>query len=188
MRYIHTGTNTLKTACLAAVAVIIVACNAAAAPAVVTIPGDHAFSENITSTSDSTLYVGSLARGGIMRVKPGASQAELFRVEMQNGVAGKVTKLQPSQPLVLTDGLRPVKGNVFLMIEGQGKLDRVTVDGDKASGDTIKDGFAGPTGVTLTGDAAWVSEGQLAYLFDPAKKELSPRLPFSIDRVPLSGN
>jgi sugar lactone lactonase YvrE len=330
MRYIHTGTNILKTAYLAVAAAFIVVSNATAmaAPAVVTIPGDHAFPESITSTSDGTLYVGSLARGGIMRVKPGASQAELwikpgaygsrstfgvladersntlwvcsndasaagvpgpgsakgsalkgfdlttgkgkvsaslpgtktlcndiaigpdrsvyvtntfapqilrlkpgakqfevwatdpnfeppqkgggldgiafgsdgnlyvdtftkaelFRVEVQNGVAGKVTKLQPSQALVLTDGLRPLKGNVFLMIEGQGKLDRVTVDGDKASIETIKDGFSGPTGVTLMGDAVWVSEGQLAYLFDPAKKELSPRLPFSIYRVPLSEN
>jgi hypothetical protein len=40
----------------------------------------------------------------------------------------------------------------------------------------------------MTSTSDWVSEGQLVYLFDPAKKEQSPRLPFSIYRVPLSGN
>jgi hypothetical protein len=88
MRHIHTGTNILKTAYLGMAVVFLVAGNATAvaAPAVVTVPGNHAFPESIMSTSD------------------------------------------------------------------------------------------------------WVSGGQLAYLFDPAKKELPPRLPFSIYRVPLSGN
>lgn len=299
----------------------------AASPAVVTIPGNRAFPESITSTSNGTLYVGSLAGGGVMRVRPGASQAELwikpgaydsrstfgvladegsntlwvcsndisargvpgpgsakgsslkgfdlttgagkisaslpgtrtlcndiavapdqavyvtntlapqilklnpatkqlevwdtdprfeppqngggldgiafgsdgnlyvdtftkgelFRVDVHNGAAGTVTRLQSSRPLVLADGLRRLKGNDFLMIEGEGRLDRVTVKGDAASIETIQRGFAGPTGVTQAGGTAWVSEGQLAYLLDPAKQGQAPRLPFRIYGVDVSG-
>ncbi|MBV8741482.1 MAG: hypothetical protein JOZ12_06820, partial [Sinobacteraceae bacterium] len=44
--------------------------------------------------------------------------------------------------------------------------------------DTIKDGYAGPTGVTLQSGTAWVSEGQLGIIFDPARKGQAPHLPF----------
>jgi hypothetical protein len=40
------------------------------------LPGERAFPESITATPDGTLYVSSLASGGIMRIKPGASTAE----------------------------------------------------------------------------------------------------------------
>jgi len=49
---------------------------AVAAPAVVTLPGDQAYPESITSTADGTLYVGGFATGGVLRVRPGASQVE----------------------------------------------------------------------------------------------------------------
>jgi streptogramin lyase len=300
---------------------------ALAAPSIVTLPGNQAYPESVTSTSDGTLYVGGFATGGVLRARPGASQAEpwikpgaygsrstlgvladeasqtlwicsndmsamgvpgpgsakgsaligfdlatgegkisvklpgtktlcndiavgpdksvyvtntfapqilrlrpgskdlevwaenpsfnppengggldglafggdgnlfvntftkgeLFRVDVKDGKAGKVTKLQSSQPTALTDAIRPVQGNTFLMIEGNGKLDRVTITGDNASIDTLKDGFNGPTGVTLAGETAWVSEGQLPYLLDPAKKAQGPTLPFKLYAVELSG-
>lgn len=40
------------------------------------VPGDRAFTESITATADGTLYLSSLASGGIARVKPGATKAE----------------------------------------------------------------------------------------------------------------
>ena len=52
--------------------------NAFAAPESIALPGDRVFSENITSTKDGTLYVGSLGAGGILRIKPGAARAELW--------------------------------------------------------------------------------------------------------------
>src|SRR5258705_7479289 len=52
--------------------------NAFAAPASIDLPGDRVFPENITSTKDGTLYVGSLGSGGIIRIKPGAAKAELW--------------------------------------------------------------------------------------------------------------
>ena len=74
----------------------------------------------------------------------------------------------------------------FLMVEGGGTLDLVTVEGDAARIETLKDGLAGPVGVTQVGDTAWVAEGQLAHLFDPALKEQKPSLPFRIVAVPLA--
>ena len=114
------------------------------------------------------------------------TKAELFRVEVKDGNAGTITKLQPSQPLALTDALRPDPNGGFLMIEGSGKLDHLTIEGDKATVQTLKDGYTGPTGVTPVGNTAWVSEGQLSYLLDPAKKGQSPHLPFKLYAVNLS--
>src|SRR5258707_11121488 len=51
--------------------------NAFPAPSI-DLPGDRVFPENITSTRDGTLYVGSLGSGGIIRIKPGAAKAELW--------------------------------------------------------------------------------------------------------------
>ena len=42
----------------------------------ITFPGDHAYPESITATSDGTIYAGSLYEGGIFRVPPGAATAE----------------------------------------------------------------------------------------------------------------
>ncbi len=114
------------------------------------------------------------------------TKAELFRVEVKDGNAGTITKLQPSRPLTLTDALRPDPKGGFLMIEGSGKLDHLTIDGDKATVRTLKDGYTGPTGVTPVGNTAWVSEGQLSYLLDPANKGQSPHLPFKLYAVDLS--
>lgn len=71
------------------------------------------------------------------------------------------------------------------MIEGGGRLDRVTVTGDDVLIETIKDGFTQPTGVTSVGNTAWVSEGQLSALGYPDKGD-APRLPFRVYAVPFS--
>jgi len=42
----------------------------------ITFPGDHAYPESLTATSDGTIYAGSLYEGGIFRVTPGATTAE----------------------------------------------------------------------------------------------------------------
>jgi hypothetical protein len=45
--------------------------------------------------------------------------------------------------------------------------------------------MATPTGVAIAGGTAWVSEGQLSYLFDPSKKQQKPNLPFRLYPVVL---
>lgn len=109
----------------------------------------------------------------------------LFRIDVnKDGSAGKVTELQPSQPIALCDGMRKFNSNTLLMIEGTGKLDLITVNGDNAQVRVLRDGWRVPVSVWQIGDTAWVLEGQLGSLFDPNKNG-PPRLPFRIDAVPL---
>ena len=82
----------------------------------------------------------------------------------------------------MPDGLRPYDGKGFLMIEGGGSLDHITVASDSAAIETIRDGFVQPTSVTLAGHTAWVAEGQLSRLAYPGKGE-APRLPFRLRRA-----
>lgn len=110
---------------------------------------------------------------------------ELFRVDVKDGKAGKVTKLTPSRKLVLADAIRPLGHGTFLIVEGGGRLDRMVVKGDTAEIETLKDGYAIPTGAAVVGKTAWVAEGQLSYVFDPSKKGQTPNLPFHIYSVPL---
>jgi len=104
---------------------------------------------------------------------------------VKDGAPGKITKLQPSRPLKFPDGLRSTSGQMFIMAEGGGSVDRVTVNGDDVEIETIKDGIAGPTSVALVGQTLWASEGQLPHLFEAAKSG-PPRLPFRIVGVPMS--
>jgi len=129
--------------------------------------------DGIAFGADGHLYVNTIGGG------------DLFRIDVNAGVAGAVTQLKPSRALKNPDGLRWLSGNRFLMIEGGGSLDLVTVDGDSARIETLKDGLLGPTGVTRVQGSAWISEGQLSYLLDPSMKGKKPSLPFRVLAVPV---
>lgn len=62
------------------------------------------------------------------------------------------------------------------MIEG-GKLDRVTISGDTAEIDVLKDGFNGVTAVTQTGNIAWVLAGKMNHNAAGAAKVYAVPLP-----------
>jgi sugar lactone lactonase YvrE len=181
-----------------------------AAKASVPLPGAKAFCNDITIGKDSAAYVADSFNPTILRLKPGATAFEvwatderfggegfnldgicfgsdgslyvntynshrLFRVAVNaDGSAGAVTELKPSQPLDHPDGMRMLGPNTFLMIEGAGRLDRVTVNGDTATIEVLKDGMKVPVSVWQVGDTAWALEGQLDVLFDPAKKGAKP--------------
>jgi sugar lactone lactonase YvrE len=63
------------------------AADAAAPPPLteISIPGTRIFPESITSSSDGTLYIGSVGQAQIYRVAPGAASAEVF---IQPGTGG----------------------------------------------------------------------------------------------------
>jgi hypothetical protein len=61
----------------------------------------------------------------------------------------------------------------------------MVIEGGGAAIETNGEGFAVPTVVAIVGKTAWVSEGQLSYLFDASKKDTSPNLPFHIFPVAL---
>jgi streptogramin lyase len=133
-------------------------------------PAKGAGLDGIAFGGDGNIYVNTFNGG------------EFFRVAVKDGVAGEVTKLETSRTLNLPDGLRHISGQTFLMAEGSGSLDRVTVDGDKLMVETIKDDLKEPTSFAKIGATAWVAEGQLSHLFD-AKTNGPPQLPFEI--VPI---
>ncbi len=129
--------------------------------------------DGIAIGSDGAMYVNTFTPGG------------LFKVAMADNRAGAVTTLQTSRKLTLPDSLRAYGDNTFLMVEGGGRLDLVTVNGGTAKIETIKDGFGGPVSVTQVGSTAWVAEGQLDHLLDPELKKQPPKLPFHLYAVPL---
>jgi hypothetical protein len=105
--------------------------------------------------------------------------AKLFRIAVKEGKAGAVTELKPSRAIDHADAMRAF-GDGFLLIEGAGRLDKVTVKGDEATVETIKDGLAEPVSVTQVGNTGWVAEGKLSYIIgdnkgkDPGPFELKP--------------
>lgn len=130
--------------------------------------------DGIAFGADGNLYVTTFTKG------------ELFRIAVADGAAGQITRLTTSRPLVLADGLQRMSDGTFLLVEGEGRLDRVTITGDTARIETLRDGIpGGPTGVARVGDTAWVSVGQLAVVLDPAKKGALPALPFQLTAIPL---
>jgi sugar lactone lactonase YvrE len=137
-------------------------------------PANGAGLDGLAFGPDGNLYVD--------RYTPG----DLYRINVKNGKATGFTKLTTSRTLALTDAIRRYGKDEFLLVEGAGRLDSFTVQGDNVTVETLKDGYTGrPTGVACVGRTAWVSEGQLSYLFDPAKKDEQPNLPFLISSVAL---
>jgi hypothetical protein len=188
----------------------------------VSLPGSHAFCNDITVDSKGSVYVTDSANPTILKLSPGATTFEVFaqdpgfsppqggfgldgiafgsdgdlyvttytvgelvRVHVKDGKGGRITTLSSTYHLKFPDALRTLGNNRFLLIEGSGSLDRVVIQGDAFIVTPIHGGFAGPTSVARIGSTAWVSEGQLAFFFDPSKKDLSPSLPFRIYAVPF---
>jgi sugar lactone lactonase YvrE len=126
--------------------------------------------DGIAIGSDGSLYVTTFI------------PAKLFRVATKDGKAGAVTELKSSRALDHADAMRAF-GDGFLLIEGAGRLDRVTVRGDEAAIETLKDGLAEPVSVTQVGDTGWVAEGKLSHLIGDNKGK-DPG-PFTIKPVAL---
>ncbi|HEY2416300.1 MAG TPA: hypothetical protein VGH84_00155, partial [Steroidobacteraceae bacterium] len=113
-------------------------------------PPGKAGLDGLAFGSDGNLYVDTYNPG------------DLYRIDVKDGKAGKVKKLQPSRRLVLPDAIRQLGKDSFLIVEGGGRLDRLIIHGDNATVKTLRDGMALPTGVAIAGSTAWVSEGQLS--------------------------
>jgi hypothetical protein len=174
-------------------------------------PGDTGLCNDVAIGPDGTAFVSDTTANRVLRLKKGASALDvwmkddriagidgiafgdpttlyfnsvtankLFRVPVnKDGTAGELVELKPSQMLSRPDGMRTLGKDAFLMIEGAGRLDKVTVSGTDAKIDVLKDGFNGPTAVTQTGKTAWVLEGKLNYMNDPKLKDQDPG-PFKV--------
>ena len=128
--------------------------------------------DGVALLADGAVYVNSVGQGTLLRIPVKA-----------DGSAGPITKLETSRPLQSPDGMRSVGSKTMLLVEGAGRLDEVTINGDKAEVKVLKEGLTGPTAVTLAGGIAYVSEARLNYRNDPKLRDLDPG-PFRAVGVP----
>jgi hypothetical protein len=98
--------------------------------------------------------------------------------------AGKITKLQTSRPLYHSDGLRAFGNKLIMEGETKGNLDLISVDGDNAKIETIKDGFDGPVSLVQAGDQIYVLDVPLRYLLGQEAKDKKAPPPFKATAVP----
>jgi streptogramin lyase len=107
----------------------------------------------------------------------------MARVEVKpDGSAGKTTLLTPSQPLAMPDGLRAIGGLRFVQAESRGKVTIVTVEGDKAQVEVVKEGLSSPTSADLHDGTIWYVEAEFSYFFDPTKRDKTPP-PFKLTPI-----
>lgn len=113
------------------------------------------------------------------------NSGELLRIPVaEDGSAGDPARVTLDRELALPDGLKLERDGVLLVVEGAGRLSRITLENaDRGAVTTVRDGLDGPTTAALVDGDAWVAEGQLGHLFDPSSGE--PTLPFELVRVPL---
>lgn len=104
--------------------------------------------DGIALGDDQTVYINTFFTGHLVRIMVG-----------QDGKAGAITELNLSKPVSRPDGLRFIKKDTFLLAEGGGRADRVTIQGDTANIEVLKDALEGPRAVTLTGNTVWVLVG-----------------------------
>lgn len=106
------------------------------------------------------------------------SPGTLLRIPIgPDGAAGKAVPITTSRPLVRPDGMRSIGGPRLLMIEGEGRLDEVTIAGDTAQIRPIREGIAnGPTAVALAGPDAVVSIGNFAAMRQPGSGDVRASL------------
>src|SRR6267142_6098502 len=131
----------------------------------VSLPGTHAFCNDIAVDAKGSIYVTDSANPTILKLSPGATTFEvfaqdsafsapqsggagldgiafggdgnlyvttyaaggIFRVEVKEGRAGRITALSGNHQLKFPDALRTLGNNSFLLVEGSGTLDRVVI-------------------------------------------------------------
>jgi hypothetical protein len=83
----------------------------------------------------------------------------LYRVPVDAaGKPGTPVQIWMDAPVKGPDGMRAV-GNMLLHAEnGAGKVDSLTIDGDRAHVTVLKDGLNTPTGVEPAGNTIWIAE------------------------------
>lgn len=124
----------------------------------------------------TTLYVNSVTAGKLVRLNLGP-----------DGKATNVVDLKLPRPLERPDGMRAIGKQRLLLAENSGRMSIVTFEGSGMQSvvlQTLKEGMASTPAVTATKGMAWVAEGKLNYMQDPAMKDKDPGT-FKMYAVPL---
>jgi hypothetical protein len=102
---------------------------------------------------DGVLYVNSVFYNNLYRVPVDA-----------NGKVGNPVDIWMDAPVKGPDGMRAANGKIFVAENGSGTIAALTIKGDTAHVEVVKDGLTTPTGVEPAGDTLWIAErgaGQL---------------------------
>ena len=83
----------------------------------------------------------------------------LYRVPVDaQGKPGTPVQIWMDAPVKGPDGMRAQGGKLFHAENGAGKIDMLTIDGDRAHITVLKDGLNQPTAVEPAGDTIWIAE------------------------------
>jgi sugar lactone lactonase YvrE len=102
---------------------------------------------------DGAVYVNTYSQGTLVRIPVNADSS-----------AGTITKLDTSRGLVHPDGMRTIDKETMLLVEGEGRLDEVTIAGNTANIKVLRSRLKDPTAVALAGGTAWVTEARIGLL------------------------
>lgn len=120
--------------------------------------------DGIAFGADGTMYINNVRSHTLWRVKPGTDPA-----------APEMTQLKANLEMNGPDGLRPVGPNRFVQAEGPaGRITLVTIEGDNADIQIVRDGLSSTPGATLVGDTIYTVEGKIDYLVDPNLRGQDP--------------
>lgn len=120
--------------------------------------------DGIAFAADGAMYINNVQRHELWRV---TLTADASRPQLQ--------LLKATRKMEGPDGLRPIGGNRFLQAEGPGgRVTLVTVNGDNASIDVLREGLQSTPGVTLLGDTVYTVEGKIDFLVNPQLRGQDP--------------
>ena len=152
------------------------------------LPGENSTCNDFSIGPDKALYISDTANAKIYRLPAGASSAELFledsalrgidgitflggtlyvnsvsmnklyRIPVNAGKPGQPVEIALDQPIKGPDGMRAANGKLLVAENGSGKISVITVNGDKATVEVIKEGLKTPTAVEPAGDTIWIAE------------------------------
>jgi sugar lactone lactonase YvrE len=96
---------------------------------------------------NGVLYVNNVFSNNLYRIPVDAS-----------GKAGTPVDIWMDQPIKGPDGMRAANGKLLVAENGGGKISVITVNGDKATVQVIREGLKTPTAVEPAGDTIWIAE------------------------------
>jgi len=96
---------------------------------------------------NGTLYVNNVISHKVYRIPMDAA-----------GKAGQPVEITLDQPVKGPDGMRAANGKLLVAENGNGRISVLTVSGDKATVQVIKEGLKTPTAVEPAGDTIWIAE------------------------------
>lgn len=120
--------------------------------------------DGIAFSANGTMYINNVQRNELWRVALTADPA-----------APGLALLKASREMGGPDGLRPIGGNRFLQAEGSaGRITLVTIEGDNATIEVLRDDLQSTPNVTLAGDTVYAAEGKIDYLINQQLRGQDP--------------